>query len=58
MCSEWLLVNRSKDIMIIILEIISKIFKSLELFEGCGGSHSTLEGNKGGYRMCRVFGKG
>lgn len=55
MCSEWLLVNRSKDIIIIILETISKIFKSLELSEGCGG---TLERNKGGYRMCRVLGKG
>ena len=42
MCSEWLLVNRSKDIMIIILEMISKFFKSLELSEGCGGSTLVL----------------
>lgn len=58
MSGEWLLVNRSKDIMVIILEMICKIFKSLELSEDCGGSRSTLERNKGGYRMCRVLVKG
>lgn len=30
MCSGWLVVNRSKDIMVLILEVIPKILKSLE----------------------------